>query len=171
MSKLTIIRQSLETNPEILIAKVFEENYLPERKGHLSHTIDFWVAPKNGLYTAVELQAFMMCLIPEELEPTYKDNFLHLHHDRKSDLIFGKLYFDENIGQEKVTRICTLTDEELLNTSKFINGQRIIEESQPYQRRIGVRPFPSEAFVEDILRGKLSSDLRVKPKELKRYQL
>ena len=168
MSKLSIVKQSLETNPEVVIAKVFENNYLPGRNGYWSHTMDFWVAPKNGLYTAEELQEFMMGLVPEGLEPTSKDDFRK--YDKKSDLSLGKLYFDEDIGQEKVTRICTLTDEDLLNVSGFVDGQRTIEESRPYQRRTWVRPFPNEALVEDLLEGKLGSKYSIRPEELKRYQ-
>ena len=168
MSKLTIVRQSLETNPEVVITKVFEKSYLPGRDGFWSHTMDFFVAPKNGLYTAEELQKFMMGLVPEGLQPTCKDDFSQ--YDQNSDLSLGKLYFDEDIGQEKVTRICTLTDEQLFNVSKFINGQRTIEESRAYQRRTWVRPFPSESLVRDLLEGKLSSEYRIRPEELKRYQ-
>ena len=40
MSKLTIVRQSLETNPEVVIAKVFERNHLPERDDYWSHTVE-----------------------------------------------------------------------------------------------------------------------------------
>lgn len=168
MSKLTIVRQSLETNPEVVIAKVFENNYLPRRNGYWSHTMDFCVAPKNGLYTAEELQEFMMSLVPKGLQPTCRDDFRQ--YDENSDLSLGKLYFDEDIGQEKVTRICTLTDEELLNVSGFVNGQRTIEESRPYQRRTWVSPFPSKALVYDLLEGKLSSEYSVRPEELRRYQ-
>lgn len=168
MSKLTIVRKSLETNPEVVIAKVFEKNYLPGRDGYWSHTMDFWVVPKNGLYTAKKLQDFMMSLVPEGLEPTSIDDFRQ--YNKKSSLDLGKLYFDEDIGQEKVTRICTLSDEELLNVSGFVNGQRTIEEDRPYQRRTWVSLFPNKALVRDLLEGKLNSVYNVQPKELKRYR-
>ena len=168
MSKLTTVRKSLETNSEAVIAKVFEKNYLFERNGYLSHTMDFWVAPKNGLYTVKELQEFMISLVPNGMEPTERFDFRQCNSE--SELELGKLYFEENIGQEKVKRICTITDEELLNVSGFVDGEKTIEEVRPYKRIIGVLPFPSEAFVGDFLEGKLSSSSRVRPEDLKRYQ-
>jgi len=179
MSKLSIIRKSLEEDPEVVIAKVFERNYLPGRIGYWSHTMDFWVAPKNGLYTAGELQEFMLSLVPKGLGPTLIDNFSQ--HGEKSVLDFGKLYFDEQIGEEKVTRTCTLTDKELLNVSGFVDGKTTIEETQPYVRRIWVKPFPDEAFVRYALEerrrvmegergGDISLEHYVHPEVLKRHQ-
>lgn len=92
MSKLRTVREWLETNPEVIIAKVLENNYLPGRKNCFSHTVDFWVAPKNGLYTAEELQGFMMGLVPDGLQPTHKNDFRQYWED--GDLNFGRLYFN-----------------------------------------------------------------------------
>jgi hypothetical protein len=168
MSKLSIVRQALETNPEVIIVSSEEINYLPDRNGFFCHTMDYWVAPKNGLYTAEELQAFMMRLVPN-LEPTCKDDFLQ--YEKSGNLELGKLYFDEDVGQEKVTRVCTLTDEQLLNVSGFVKGQRTIEETRSYERRTWVRPFPNEAFARDVLDGKLeNSEYGARQSDLKRYQ-
>lgn len=170
MSKLTLVGQSLETNPNVTIARVFEKNYLPERNGFWSHTVDFWVAPKQGLYAADRLQMFMIRLIPPDLEPSCKDDFRQ--YAEEGGLQLGKLYFDEDIGQEKRTRICTLTDEELLNVGGFENGQRRIEETLRYQRRTWVRLFPSELLVQDLLEGKLtsSSEYSIRQDDLKKYE-
>lgn len=179
MSKLTIIRQSLETNPEVVIVSVSEMRNF-DSPYSFNNAIDFMVAPKKGLYTIDELQAFMIELIPKGLEPTnkedfYKDNFFK--DDRKNEINLGRLYFDEDLGQEKITRICTLTDEELLKDErllkwyKFVNGQRTIEETIPYQRRTVVKLFPSVDFVKDILEERLLySEYHVTQEEFKRYQ-
>ena len=65
MSKLSVVRKSLKENQEVIIVQVITHNYLPGMDERLSHTVDFWVAPRNGLYTVDELQAFMMRLVPE----------------------------------------------------------------------------------------------------------
>ena len=141
MSKLSIVRQALETNPEVIIVDSQERNYLPDRSGFFCHTMDYWVAPKDGLYTAEELQDFMMSLVPEGLQPTCKDDFRQ--YDKNSDLEFGKLYFDEKVGEErKITkRILTLTDEELFNVAGFVNGEQTIDNDviQEYTRRTWVK--------------------------------
>lgn len=173
MIKLTIVRQSLETNPNVVIAKVHDRGY-SFNPNNLNHIVEFLVAPKKGLYTADGLQVFMMGLIPKGLEPTCIDDFYQ--SNKKTDLCLGRLYFDEQIGQERITRICILTDEELLNDERllkvfeFVNGQKTIEETEPYQRRIFVRPFPNESLVRDYLEERSGFGFRVTPKELRRYQ-
>ena len=172
MSKLKIVRQALETNPDVVLVNADERNYLPGRSGFFCHTVDYWVAPKNGLYTADELQAFMMELVPN-LEPTCKDDFRQ--YSKNGDLGFGKLYFDEKVGQgRRITkRILTLTDEELLNVAGFVDGKQTIDKdvTEEYTRRIWVKPFPNEAFARDILDGKLKySEYSARSTDLKRYQ-
>jgi hypothetical protein len=135
--------------------------------------MDYWVAPKDGLYTAEELQDFMMGLVPEGLQPTCKDDFRQ--YDKNSYLSFGKLYFDEKVGEERriTKRILTLTDEELLNVAGFVKGEQTIDKdvTQEYTRRTWVRPFPNESFARDVLDGKLEySEYQAKPSDLKRYQ-
>ena len=47
MSKLTIVKQSLEKNLQLGIVEVFEYNSLPHIVGSWCHTVDFLVAPKR----------------------------------------------------------------------------------------------------------------------------
>jgi hypothetical protein len=166
MSILKTIRQSLEENPKVVVVKVLETNYLPHKDPYgWAHTVDFMVAPRGrGIYTAEELQEFMMSLVPEGLQPTSKDNFFQYS---SGSLEFGKLYFDEVIGKEKI--IGTLFDEELSNVNGFVNGQITIEE--PYKRRIWIRPFPSEAYVRDLPKGKPGVyEYCAEPEALEKYQ-
>jgi len=171
MSKLEIVRKALETNPLVVIVNTETINYLPDRQGYFCHTVDYWVAPKNGLYTADELQAFMVGLVPD-LTPTQKDNFRQDTKD--SDLSFGKLYFDEKVGEERriTKRILTLNDNELFGADGFIDGKQTIDEEviEDYTRRVWVCPFPSERFVRDVLDEKLkNSEYRVSPSDLRNY--
>ena len=166
MSKLTIVRQALETNPDVTIVNVDER----DEYGYFSHMVDFWVAPRNGLYTSDELQVFMMRLVPD-LEPTLKDNFIQ-YSDALKTLRIGKLYFDEKVDEDKVAGISTSTDERLLNVFefvRFVNGERTIVEAGDYSRRTLVRPFPNEAYTRDVLDGKLS-DYWTNLRDLERYQ-
>ena len=168
MSKLSVIRKSLEENPVIRITKVFEGTYLPGRnKNGVSHAIDFWVTPKNELvgvskyhgdcnsvkydFDWDELEKVRVGLVPAELQPS--DRIYLTRYNNHSGLRLDRLYFDENVGYENITRQCILTDEELLNTSGFIDGKKTIEEVMPYTRGIWISLFPNEVIVNDVLRN------------------
>ncbi len=191
MSKLTIVRKSLETNPKIIVVHISETIDLPGRNGFClpsdsRHYVNYWIAPKNGLYTADELQTFMMGLVPG-LTPTEKEDFIQ--YDKNSDLKFGRLYFAEKIGEERriTKRIITLTDEmfcvdvidkdlikeHMRECFGLVDGKRTIDEevTKEYMRGIWVSPFPNEAFARDVLNEKLEGyPYQVKPGDLRRYQ-
>jgi hypothetical protein len=165
MTKLEIVRHALETNPKVVILSMHEENYLPNRHGYWSHTLDYWAAPKKGIYTAKKLQDFMTGLIPG-LQPTCADEF----RQSSQSLEFGKLYFDEQIGSEQITRICTLTDPLMFHSQGFEEGKRTIIENQEYMRRTWVRLFPDQEIAKDILEGKLDGEYHISMAHLKEYQ-
>lgn len=170
MNKLSIIRNALQTNPEVIIISEKKENYLPNTApwSNFCQTVDFYVAPKNGLYTAIELQQFMMGLIPD-LKQTQKDDFRH----DDDTLNLGKLYFDEKVGEQRsiTKRILTVTDEDLLNLAGFVNGEQTINHdvTEDYARRTWVRPFPNEAYAQDVLNGRLIG-YRINHTELRTYK-
>ena len=148
MSKFTHIRKTLQDNPNITIVGAPERNYLPGRDGEWSHTVDFHVTPKTGgVYTAKDLQALMMSLVPG-LEPTYQDDFREL--DR--EMWFGRLYFDEDIGTEDVSHEIVLTDEDMFSSGGFIDGKRIIERTEKVRRRTWVRLFPNAQIATAALK-------------------
>lgn len=170
--KLAKVKRALNSNNDVVIVNVEEKIHLPERDGFWSHTVDFWVAPKKGLYTADELQNFMIKLIPD-LEPSSKDDF----REDPYRITFGKLYFDEKIGEERVTtkRVITLTDEKLFDLAGgFPDGKKTIETNEvfDYKRRIWVRLYPNEKFARDVLDGKLPSicDFLVEKDVLQKYK-
>ena len=135
MSKLSQVRKALQDNPNITIVAAKEINYLPNKHGYFSHTVDFFVAPKNGtLSTGEELQALMMSLIPG-IKPTSVDNF----HDYGDSMSLGKLYFDENIGIKNVKIV--LTDEDMFSSIDFVDGK--LEQSEKIERRAWVRLYPN----------------------------
>ncbi len=129
------------------------------------HTVDFLVAPKRGLYTVSKLDRFMMGLVPQ-LEYSAIDYFSQ--HDSNSHLKFGKLYFDEKIGDIKTTKVITLTDTNLngnveifsdkdpINEYSFDDdGNSVIEGIEDLNRRIWVSVYPCEDFIKDLIAGKL----------------
>lgn len=164
MSKLTHVRNALHGNPNIVIVGAPEQNYLPGRDGFWSHTVNFHVAPKTGgVYTAKELQTLIMSLIPG-LEPTQQDGF----REWGGEMEFGKLYFDEDIGDEAVRHEIILTDEELFSSGGFVDGKRIIERTQKVRRRTWVRLFPNAQIAAAALKGK--NEYRIPTSELSQYR-
>lgn len=157
------IRKALEANPKIVIVTVKEKSYLPNyspgRDGKWSHVVDFWVAPKEGLYEYYKLQEFMLDLIPD-LAPTSQENFQKriLDEDSNWPMGFGSLYFDEKIGEERVIRdsILTLRDEDMLNIEGLVDGAIKIHSDKIREclRRTIVSPFPDERLARDELQGK-----------------
>lgn len=174
MSKLSIVQKALETNTEAIIVNTQEGNYSSGKIGFFCNTVDYWIAPKKGLYEAEKLQKFMIGLIPN-LKPDQQDNFRQ--DNKRGYLELGKLYFDEKIGKEKtnVERIFHVNgkDKENFNLPESVNGKQTIKKNvnEDYKRRIWVRLFPDEAFAKDILNGKLiDSVYRVKSSDLKKYK-
>ncbi len=182
MSKLSIVRKTLESNPAILIVNVTGENYFPERKGFFSQTVDFIVAPKKGIYSAPELQLFMMGLVPG-LEPTCTDDFRQ--YGKTRDLSVGKLYFDEKIAEEKkiTRRIITSTDDELTNMLEMVDdkpinfygfedGKRTIDTEviEDHLRRTWVRPYPDVNIAKAVLEGKIFSPYNITAEEFEKYR-
>ena len=164
MSKLTQVRTALEDNPGIAIVGAPECNHLPNRVSYWSHTVDFHVAPKTGgVYTAGELQALMMSLVPE-LEPNQKDDFW------ESDLAMqlGKLYFDEEIGTEVVRREIVLSDEDMFSSPGFVDGKCTIQRTERVQRRTWVRLFPNIQIATAALEG--ADGLSISKSRLSRYR-
>ena len=179
-TKLAAIRSALRENPDVVIVGTITNNYLPGRKGFFSHTVDFCVAPRVGLYRADELQTFMMHLLPG-VEPTQKTNF----EESRGELRFGKLYFDEKIGEEKTTRVCTLTDRELLGTIEIVEGQVIngyvpkidletgqltLTSTEDYTRRTWVRIYPDEQLTRDVFERKIDAEYSIDLTDLRSYQ-
>ncbi|MBP9782381.1 MAG: hypothetical protein KBC50_01465 [Candidatus Pacebacteria bacterium] len=150
MSKLTHVREALKNNLNITIVAALEQNYLPSKSGYWSHTVDFYVAPKNGcVSTANELQALMMSLVPG-LELSCKDNFT----ESDIEIKFGKLYFDEYIGTRASRLEIILTDSDMFSTKGFVDGKYLVEKSQKVERRTWVSLFPSVQIATAALEGK-----------------
>lgn len=161
MSKLNVIKNALESNPDVVIIQTAEESYLsqeysPHRRLY-DHHFEFFVVPKQGLFVASELQAFMCGLVPG-LEPSEGLDFL-VGGVKKDRLLLGYLGFEEEFGEERVRieRVQTITDEELLKersyAADFISGKKVgyTEETFKYKRRILIEPFPNEALARRII--------------------
>ncbi len=148
MSKLASLRQALQENPNIVIVDTKEKNYLPNRFGYWSQTVNFFVAPKFGLYTQKELQTLLVSLTPN-LKPTDRDNFFELGHI----IEFGKLYFDEVIGVETARHKIVITDKELPLSEEFVNGKLVTDRQQQLWRRSWVQLFPNIQIAMEARKG------------------
>src|SRR3989344_8448757 len=171
MSKLTIVRQALERNPDIDVVNVLDSINIqtisyPSDLGGWAHTVIYAVSPKRGLYTAEELQRFMDCLIPG-VEPTTRDDFREEHEK----LLFGKLYFDEEIGPVRRTITLELSDEELKDADGF-DGKRTVSDDiyEGHMRRIWVSPYPNEIIARESLRADSSVKYAITQEDLARYR-
>jgi len=167
MNKLRTVREYLKTNPDVIIVKDFESNFLEKNSyccKYGDYNVDLYVAPKNGLYTAEELQEFMMGLIPDGLMPTHKRDFSLKRPDITSTryLQHGYLYFDEEIGKERkiVQRDQIITHEDLMNSEGFFDGKREIcnDISKTLMLRTAVKPFVNEAYALDVLARKVGDN-------------
>jgi len=181
MSKLETVRKALEGNPEVVVVDLKTRNHFPGRDGYFTQTADFLVAPTVGLYTAEALQRFMHSLV-SGLEPTTQDAFSQY----KDTLEFGKLYFDEKIGEERVvTRAAhTMTDSEFTSAIDIteggleniygLNDQGVLVintgKTTDHLRRTWVSPFPTEQFVRDLLEGRIDNEYSTTLSVLNRYK-
>ena len=182
MSKFETVRKALESNPAVVVVDLKTENYFPNRHDYFTQTARFLVAPTVGLYTVDALQRFMHSLVPG-LKPTSVDAF----YQSSDSLEFGKLYFDEKIGEERVvTQVThTMTDPEF--TRKFevtgdnrlkniygLNRQGVLvvdsHRTVDHQRRTWVRPFPTEQFVRDLLEGRVDGEYSTRLSVLQQYE-
>jgi len=183
MSKLETIRQALETNPEVTIIDYVNYPNLDGRwngsdmVGHVSgkkllghgrddlidycaHIVLYFVSPKNGLFTAEELDEFLKGLIPEGLEPRLvltsgrpeekyvkskkrdvrPDNWEEIYRYQNDNaygwvLRFGRIYFAERVGLSRTIQKDIGNDEEF---SKALGERIIIGEEPIWGRTIDV---------------------------------
>lgn len=158
MSKLTEIKETLELNPEVGFWGVGDKKFWPDMNNkNIIQRIDIYVAPKNGLYKPPELNDFMSRLVLNQTS----NGFLYAHYYRTTSgglLVLGNLTFNEEVGRAIATREIQIDDPELQNLERLING-KMTEElgyfSHPILRVIKVRPMPNEAYVMDLLSGKI----------------
>jgi len=148
MSKLTQVKAALYRNPKVGIVDVKTSPFKPAPPwgGLWSETYDIFVAPRKGIYTAAELQAMLVSLVPD-IEPNASDSFedSFAGFDSHGSLQLGKLYFDEEIGVMKTRDEVELTDEDLLGSPPqgFVGGKRVSESETPLLRRTWVRLYPN----------------------------
>ena len=142
MSKLSTIKETLQHNPDITVLIHASEPFIRNDPLWIQ-TYDFLVAPKKGLYSAAELQEFMLSLVPG-LEPDSKDDFKqYVNSDRT--LRFGALCFAETIGHVAIT-----TDDPDFEPFAFFPNSYAHCHEQELCRRIMVYPFPNEEYARAI---------------------
>lgn len=146
---MSLVKQVLEdvyANRDIVVVDVKIRNFIPERDGYWSETVDIVVAPKRGIYNGKELNHLLNRLTKANW--TSRDEFNEIGPNTAS-MSFGKLYFDENIGLENayIRRDIALTEEDLLakDFKGFQEGKLTIEEKKkiPLTRRTWLRLYPN----------------------------
>ncbi len=171
MSQLKVIKEALESNPEVITIKVNELlntlHIFDSIVSSIVHMVNYIVAPKRGLYTANELQRFMMELVPG-IEPIHTNKFVQ-YSDR---LEFGGLSFEEIIieEQKRVKRIFTLKDKDIV-LGDFVNGQKIVswDGLENFKRMIYLTPYPNETIANEIITGKLKPANLIYFSDMKKY--
>lgn len=121
----------METNPEVTILDWIEWFNLGDRDSDYgrigrksgkwlipphsgideAHVVMYYIAPTNGLYSAPELDEFMMGLVPRELKPSY---MLHFNQgsgyveyrqnpitDGDVDIVEGRHYFTDELPHNR----------------------------------------------------------------------
>lgn len=151
MSKLTIVRDALQANPDVLILEVEEKTHLPNPDGFWTHTMNFITAPTVGIYTAEALQAFMLGLVP--LEVSSQDNF----RSWSGNMEFGKLYFDETIGTDTTIQTIVINDPDVTLPDSYVDGKLTINQggvaSKDLHRRTWVRVYPDQDYARRAIEG------------------
>lgn len=146
-SKYEQILKQFGGNSDVVIVSHQQENLLPN-SGFFSHFVYLYVAPKTGIYTAGKLQEFMLSLAPE-LRPQVANNFI----DYADEIERGRLFFDEDIGTERIHREIILTDKSMFPSEGFVNGKASFEQTKKLCRRVIVDVFPDRFFAEDAIRN------------------
>lgn len=149
-TKIHQIREQLKANPAVFFAGEIHAYYpsAPDY-GYFSEGIDILVAPMNPLFSASELNAFMNALI-KNLAYTSVDQ---ASETNQGDLRLGKLYFDEQIGEQReitFTTIITNEPETLAKAGKEV-GTVQRESVKKLLRRTWVRVYPDRASAQAMV--------------------
>ncbi len=155
MSKLVVIREALEKNPDIILVGPKEEKSLGEvyDRGDLNSHVNYGVAPKNSIYSISKLNEWFKNLIPA-LNP---NNYLPFQlFDEDERIHIGFLRFDEEVGYAKtfIKRVERITDKDFLkNLEGFKNGIRVREEEREFnlERIICIHGCPNKELAERAL--------------------
>jgi len=148
MSKLSQVRKALQEDVRITVVNERKRDFSLKPDGASNDTVSIFVAPREGIYSAEELQQLMVSLVPG-LERIMKDDFRDLH-DR---IEFGVLYFDEVIGQETVRRNIHFNADYLSENQHLTDKVGRTVQTLHLIRRTWVRLFPDEHFAASAFEG------------------
>lgn len=162
MYKLREIETSLTHDDRIILVGRDQNR---DRIGGWSHVVDYWVAPRRGLYTLADLQYLLIQLVPS-VTPTFHDCF----RNNSDSLVFGQLYFDEVFPQKDAEGLCADYNSIPAETTSS-ELQLCIQrgEETDHSHRIFVHLVPDERIARDILRGKLPLEFMIDKNDLAKY--
>ena len=144
-------------------------------------TFYYYVAPRNGLFTADELQSFMMGLVPLKADNIYP--FMQ-HGDKvqppniPNTLEYGWLYFNERIGELEVSVRGKISIKgKMVLSDRFAENLQDVKEKKPLEEKVTlaynlgilVKLYPCVDIAIDSLNGLLDKS-RIPLRDLDRYQ-
>ena len=130
MNITDIIQNYLAGNQDISFNRDYRMYVRRDPSDRFDSVVRFHVAPKNGLYTAEELNSFMLSLVPE-LKPASTQPF----YDDGTKLNLGQLFYQEKIkASEDGGRCRDLPENALIKPEDMI------------VRATFIKPFPNIAL-------------------------
>lgn len=171
MSTVALIQKALKNNPAIIVRER-TINYFPEicPDGY-GQIVNFWVAPKQGIYSNGGLQHFMESLLPW-YKPVFREDFSR----EREVMVSGKLVYVEELLKKRIA--FNATHKETMEDIKYFLDEGLVQGVRPVKKRghtcfarlIMVRPVSDEAILDDILNKRLTHDDFTDMNELKKYK-
>ncbi|NQV91917.1 hypothetical protein HQ489_05585 [Candidatus Woesearchaeota archaeon] len=143
MGILKTIEDALQANPNVVI--VHREESTKDSMSSLYRETDFYIVPREGLYTARELQEFMMGLVSLETERV-NDFSESVSNHREDFMELGDVQYQNRIGSKikKTETNYVLDDEDMPPFEDFVEGKKTVEEESQFDifRSVMIHVFP-----------------------------
>lgn len=148
MTSLAIVRYELARNEEADIVGIIEKIHLPCAVDGYSHTIDFYVSPKHGIYSPEKLDAFqeglitMMrpCARAEYISPSLEEGLFNT----------GLIVYEEPIHPTEYEDIIKEVEKAPLRQAPIW-----LDPDKKYPRRIEIKVFPSKWVAKGAISGRI----------------
>ncbi len=117
------------------------DHLVPSKEHTYLQEVNICVYKTDPVYDALGLNKMQNLLIPRFVAtPKVIDPF----YDGGTDLVMGKLFFDEEVGRE--IRALILDDEDMQNLDGYVVGKKVIR--NPLKRLIRVCLVPDQVVAE-----------------------
>ncbi len=156
-SKLQRVRDALTQRRDIHLVYSNDGSYFRGRQGEtLSSTyeVQFWVAPKDGLYTAHQLQIFLNGLVPRLKADSGME--FQKHDSERTYLELGHKRYDDVVGKTRTfnSTLVQVTDEELQKALRLEKGEKAFTDtySDNIRRITFINVFPNKEIALNVLK-------------------